>query len=101
MQKESLEKYQKLRSSLENYISKVQYSHWNTEINEMVATSSFEDKLDVPILVRRSENANKDLPSSIANNPLFQKSSKSGLLESNFDPKLLKVIIEVHSWTKI
>lgn len=38
---------------------------------------------------------------SIANNLLFQKSSKNGLLESNFDPKLLKVIIEVQYWTKI
>lgn len=37
----------------------------------MVVAQSFEDKLDVPILVRRTENDNKDLPSAIANNPLF------------------------------
>jgi hypothetical protein len=45
--------------------------------------------------VRRSEHEKRDLPLAIANNPLFAKSTKSGLLESNFDPKLLKVIIEV------
>ena len=67
----------------------------------MVAAQCFEDKLEVPILVRRTETDKRDLPPAIANNPLFQKSSKSGLLESNFDPKLLKVIIEVQYWTKI
>ncbi len=101
MAKEAVEKYQKLRSSLENYISQVQYNHWKKEINDMIVAQSFEDKLEVPILLRRQENDNRDLPPAIANNPLFQKSSKSGLLESNFDPKLLKVIIEVQYWTKI
>ena len=67
----------------------------------MAVAQTFEDKLEVPILVRRTEGEKRELPASIANNPLFQKSSKSGLLESNFDPKLLKVIIEVQYWTKI
>ena len=67
----------------------------------MLQAQSFEDKLEVPILVRRTETEKRELPASIANNPLFQKSSKNGLLESNFDPKLLKVIIEVQYWTKI
>lgn len=99
--KEALEKYQKLRSSLDNYIATVQYNNWKKEITDMVASQSFEDKLEVPILLRRTENDKRELPPQIANNPLFQKSSKSGLLESNFDPKLLKVIIEVQYWTKI
>jgi len=62
---------------------------------------TLEEKLEVPILVRRTTDDTKDLPPAIANNPLFAKSNKSGLLESNFDPKLLKVIIEVQYWTKI
>ena len=99
--KEALDKYQKLRTSLENYVSGVQYNHWKNEINAMLQAQSFEDKLEVPILVRRTETEKRELPASIANNPLFQKSSKNGLLESNFDPKLLKVIIEVQYWTKI
>jgi dynein heavy chain len=35
--KEALEKYQKLRTSLDNYISTVQYGHWKKEIESMVA----------------------------------------------------------------
>lgn len=99
--KEGMEKYQKLRTSLDNYISSVQYNHWKNEINTIMQAQTFEEKLEVPILVRRTTDDNKDLPTSIANNPLFAKSTKSGLLESNFDPKLLKVIIEVQYWTKI
>lgn len=59
-----------------------------------------DEKLEVPILVR-SENAKADLPQNIANNPLFAKSKKNGVLESNFDSNLLKVLIEVTYWTKI
>jgi dynein heavy chain len=99
--KEAMEKYQKLRTSLDNYISSVQYNHWKNEINSIMQAQTFEEKLEVPILVRRTTDDNKDLPPAIANNPLFAKSTKSGLLESNFDPKLLKVIIEVQYWTKI
>jgi hypothetical protein len=67
----------------------------------MVTAQTFEDKLEVPILVRRNDQDKRELPPSISNNPLFLKSNKSGLLESNFDSKLLKVIIEVQYWTKI
>lgn len=100
--KDALEKYQKLRQSLDNYISTVQYGNWKNEIATIAnPQQGFEEKLEVPILVRRSDSEKRDLPAAIANNPLFQKSTKSGLLESNFDPKLLKVIIEVQYWTKI
>lgn len=100
--KDALEKYQKLRQSLDNFISTVQYGNWKNEIATIAnPQQGFEEKLEVPILVRRSDSEKRDLPPSIANNPLFQKSTKSGLLESNFDPKLLKVIIEVQYWTKI
>ena len=34
--KEALDKYQKLRTSLENYVSGVQYNHWKNEINAML-----------------------------------------------------------------
>jgi hypothetical protein len=49
----------------------------------------------------RSENNDKELPSSVVGNPLFARSKKSGLLESNFDSDLHKVIIEVSYWAKI
>jgi len=35
--KEALEKYQKLRISLDNYISQVQYNYWKKEISDMMA----------------------------------------------------------------
>ena len=63
-------------------------------------TKNIDDKLEVPILVR-TENAKHDLPQSLGGNPLFQKSRKNGLLESNFDVTLLKVLVEVTYWTKI
>jgi len=49
----------------------------------------------------RSENNEKELPASIAQNPLFTRSKKSGFLESNFDCDLHKIMIEVQYWTKI
>jgi hypothetical protein len=90
-----------LRQSLDNYISRVQYNQWKKkEIAEIVVTQSFEDKSRCP---SSSEEPTKTreiylLPSQTT---LFQKSTKSGLLENNFEPKLLKVIIEVGYWTKI
>jgi hypothetical protein len=35
--KEAIEKYQKLRISLDNYISQVQYNYWKKEISDMMA----------------------------------------------------------------
>ena len=49
----------------------------------------------------RSENVDQELNSSLANNQLFARSKKSGLLESNFDKMLLKIISEVTYWTKL
>jgi hypothetical protein len=79
----------------------VQYNHWKNEINTIMQAQTFEEKLEVPILVRRTTDDNKYLPTSIAYNTLFEKCTNSGLLESNFDPKLLKVIIKVQYRTNI
>jgi len=97
--KDALEKYQKLRTSLDNFIAGSCYNNWKKEI-DMMDTKNIDDKLEVPILVR-TENAKHELPSSLNSNPLFQRSRKNGLLESNFDTVLLKVLIEVTYWTKI
>jgi hypothetical protein len=41
------------------------------------------------------------MPTALAKLNIFQNSRKPGLLESNFDPKLRKILIEVHYWTKV
>lgn len=67
--KEALEKYQKLRTSLDNFIANSCYNNWKKEI-ETMDTKNIDDKLEVPILVR-SENAHHDLPAAVAHNHLF------------------------------
>ena len=67
--REAIEKYQKLRTSLDNFIANTMYNAWKKEI-EMMDTKNIGDKLEVPILVR-SENTHNELPSSVATNPLF------------------------------
>lgn len=61
--KEALEKYGKLRSSLDNFIANTQYNSWKKEIDS-IDTKNIDDKLEVPILVR-SENAHHDLPAVV------------------------------------
>jgi len=97
--KEAMDKYSKLISSLETYISQTCFGAWVKEIEPL--EKNVQDKLNVPVLIR-TENVSKELSASIAQNPLFQRSKKkNGLLESNFDSNLLKVLIEVVYWTKI
>jgi hypothetical protein len=65
-------------------------------------TNNIDNKLEVPVLVwSHDKNKTEDLPASLGNNPLFKKSRKSGLLESNFDCDLHRVLVEVTYWTKI
>ena len=54
-------------------------------------------RLEVPIL-QWSQTNQSELPPALAANPLFTRSKKSGLLESNFDCDLHKVINEVTYW---
>jgi hypothetical protein len=61
---------------------------------------NIDTKLEVPVLVR-SETKEEDLPVSVANNPLFARSKKNGILESNFDSELHRMLIECQYWTII
>lgn len=47
-----------------------------------------------------SQHSQNELPQNV-NHPLFTKSKKSGLLESNFDSELHKLIVEGTYWQKI
>jgi dynein heavy chain len=97
VQKEALDKYNKLRETLDQFIEGTCYKTWEQEIANM-DSNAIDGKLDMCILTW-SENSNNELPQSM-NHPLFTK-KKSGLLESNFDSELHKVISEGTYWQKI
>jgi dynein heavy chain len=97
--KDSIDAYTKLKTALDNFIANTCFNFWKAEI-ELLDTTNIDSKLEKSVLVR-SENNDKELPSSVVGNPLFARSKKSGLLESNFDSDLHKVIIEVSYWAKI
>mmetsp|Transcript_20727 Transcript_20727/g.31792 ORF Transcript_20727/g.31792 Transcript_20727/m.31792 type:complete len:207 (+) Transcript_20727:1789-2409(+) len=95
--KDATEKYTKLRDQLDSYIAKTCFDNWKEEINQM-DSQNIDSKLEVPVLVRQDPNVQEQ---GVGNNPLFSRSKKSGLLESNFDCDLHKVLVEVSYWTKI
>lgn len=99
---EAIEKYEKLHKTLDNFITTNNYNEWNAEINK-IESKNLDDKLEVPILIRQTDDKDKvkDLPVAVQGNPLFQRSKKNGLLHSNFDTELLKVMIEGSYWAKL
>ena len=99
--KDAYEKYDKLKQQLDSSIEKTFFKNWKTE-NAIDAMDSgqIDQKLEVSVLVR-SENNTQELPASISQNPLFSRGKKSGLLESNFDCDLHKVLVETSYWIKI
>jgi hypothetical protein len=97
IQKEAMEKYSKLKETLDSFIEGTMHKTWEQEISSMDAIA-IDNKLDTCILTW-SENSNNDVPSAM-NHPLFSK-KRSGLLESNFDSDLHKVIAEGTYWAKI
>lgn len=101
--KDALEAYDKLRRALDKFIADTCFHGWEAEIHAMDGDTQgkgIDDKLDDFVLVR-AENNTRDLPSSISGNALFARSAKGGLLESNFDCDLHKVMVEVAYWTKL
>ena len=67
--KEALEKYKKLKSSLDNFIAGTCFSNWNKDVDSM-DSKNIDGKLENQILVR-AENSNVSLPPSLNSNPLF------------------------------
>jgi dynein heavy chain len=65
---EALEKHEKLRVSLDNFIANTQFSIWKQTIDAM-DTKNIDEKLDNYILVR--QDGKEELPGSISTNPLF------------------------------
>jgi len=101
--KDALDAYTKLRTALDNFIANTCFTNWKDEIKQMELggdNQSIDSKLEVPVLIRAEHNQ-RELPSSLSGNALFSRDKKSGLLESNFDSDLHKVMVEVAYWTKI
>jgi dynein heavy chain len=96
-----MEKYTKLREQLDQFITSTQFNNWKTAEIDTMDSTNINSKLDNNILKRASPESLNDLPSSLTQNPLFNRSRKTGMLESNFDSGLYKVIIEVTYWSKI
>jgi dynein heavy chain len=97
--KEAVEKYSKLRTSLDKFIVENCFQNWNKEI-DLMDSKNIDGKLENQILVRKEHSVNK-IPSALEASPLFNKKKGDGLLESNFDVNLLRVLIELAYWTKI
>jgi len=99
--KDAIDVYTKLRTALDNFIANTCFTNWKDEIKLMDSDlTGIDAKLEVPVLIRAEHNQ-KDLPSSLSGNALFSRDKKNGLLESNFDCDLHKVMVEVAYWTKI
>jgi dynein heavy chain len=99
--KDAIDAYTKLRTALDNFIANTCFTNWKEEIRSFETEgTSIDSKLEVPVLIRAEQNT-RELPSSLSGNALFARDKKNGLLESNFDSDLHKVMVEVAYWTKI
>jgi len=72
--KDSIDAYTKLKTALDNFIANTCFNAWKGEI-EILDTQNIDSKLEKSVLVR-SENNDKELPSSVVGNPLFARSKK-------------------------
>jgi hypothetical protein len=90
-----------LKQQLDQFIASSCFSSWREEIKDFIEDQTkIDQKLDVSVLTW-SQNRAEEIPQAIMQNSLFQKSRKSGLLESNFDSNLHKILAEVAYWQKI
>jgi hypothetical protein len=95
-------KYKKLKESLDNYISGGLFKDWTTPIEDIFSDNdNIENALQRNILIKTTQEIIDAQPPFLKQKTLFAKCRKTGLLESNFDPKLRKILIEVYYWTKV
>jgi len=100
IKEDAISKYAKLKEQLEQYIRKQLYQDWEKEIKNEINPDSVNEKLKQNVLTW-SDQKNSELPPVLEESPLFKKQKKNGLLESNFDCDLHKVILEVQYWNKL
>jgi hypothetical protein len=98
MAKDATEKYRKLKEQLDQFIANSCFNNWRDEIKDFIEDhTKIDSKLDVSVLTW-SQNRTEEIPQQIVTNALFAKSRKTGLLESNFDSNLHKILAEVTYW---
>ena len=94
-------KYRKLKESLDNYIQHVLFQEWTKPIVDIYTDNDdIEILLQKNILIKTTQELLDSQPAFLHKN-MFKPSRRPGLLESNFDTKLRKIIIEVNYWTKV
>lgn len=95
-------KYRKLKESLDNYIQHGLFKDWTTPIEEIfMDNDNIELALQRNILIKTTQEIIDAQSPFLSKNTLFQNSRRTGLLESNFDLRLRKILIEVYYWTKV
>ena len=95
-------KHKKLKESLDNYIQHVLFKEWTTPIEDMYMDQADIDfALERNFLVKTTQELIDAQPAFLAKNTLFARCRRPNLLESNFDTRLRKILIEVSYWTKV
>ena len=95
-------KYEKLKESLDAYILNSIFQEWSAPLEHIyLDNDNIEHGLSRFILIKTTQELLDSQPAFLNKNLLFAKSRKPGLLESNFDPNLRKMLIEVKYWTKV
>ena len=98
------EKYRKLRGQLDNYIASINFKEWTGTLGDMSEADAVQQKLAVPILRKMEDDTVK--ADAKPTGPAGKQSTvghktEAGLLRSNFNVPLLRVINEVNYWNKI
>ena len=110
--KDVIEKYQKLKTTLDNHISKTEFEKWLKDIADMNNNESIDKALAETFLrIERIEEKqdeskpnlktlgkDKDAPPEKV---VVSKKKVQEILKSNFNSKLLKILIEVQYWNKL
>lgn len=95
-------KYRKLKESLDNYVQTGLYKEWTEKIEDIyMEQKNIEAATSKCILVVTTPQLLENQPAFLSKNSMFAKSRKVGLLESNFDTDLRKILIEVNYWNKV
>lgn len=94
--------YKKLKEQqLDNFINKQAFKEWETKTEDLQKETAITESLDQKILIKTTQEILNAQPTFLQKNPAFAKSRQAGLLESNFNTPLYKVLQEIKYWNKI
>ena len=91
-----------MKESLDAYILNSIFAEWSAPIEHIyLDNDNIEYGLQRFILIKTTKELLDSQPAFLNKNLLFAKCRHPGLLESNFDLNLRKMLIEVNYWTKV